>query len=272
MTDWSNLIPAKHTKDIKRYMKYKHVVNPNNFSVSDQSMCIDLILQNAGNVGKQVLCELVVIMAESVKKIKIRKDDNELLIFGYTRKILDENTMNVYPLDIFNVIKRIYLNIILFRWDKEHHGTDIYFETKEDNTEILISRERSYGICLSNIVLDESKTKSAYWECELHSFDGDNYICIYLGYVSYPITKSINSYKTWLGQQDESKQFGVVMSSNWRTFWCYSGNKYPTCGQKLSSLNKKYEFKDGIRVGLNFDFVDKTCQLFYNGEKVVTVL
>ena len=58
----------------------------------------------------------------------------ELLIFGYSRKILDESTMNLYPLDILNEIKQIYLNIILFRWDKVHHGDGIYFETKDDDT------------------------------------------------------------------------------------------------------------------------------------------
>ena len=83
--------------------------------------------------------ELVAIMAECKQRINAGKDDNELLISGYSRKIMDEHTMKVYPLGIFNVIKRIYLNIILFGWDKQHHGNNIYFESKEDNTDRMTS-------------------------------------------------------------------------------------------------------------------------------------
>ena len=212
-------------------------------------------------------------MAESTEKVKVETDDKELLIFGYSRKILDESTMNVYPLDILNVIIHMYLNIILFGWDKEHHGDDIYFETKDDNTEILLFAWKHSRICLGDVVLDENTIKTAYWECELHSFNDDNKIDIYLGYVSHPITESIDNYNTWLGRHRKTKQFGICMSSDWKQFWCFGGNKYSTHGNMLySSGNKEYEYKDGIHVGLKFDFVDKSCQLFYNGEKVNTIL
>ena len=63
------------------------------------------------------------------------------------------------------------------------------------------------------------------------------------------------------------------MCTNWNNtnqFWCYGGKKYPSYGEKLIT-DKKFQFHDGVHIGLIFDFVNKNCDLFCDGEKVTTI-
>ena len=208
----------------------------------------------------------------------------ELLVLGYCRKVLDQEVMNTYPLDILNEIIRTYLNIILFGWIKHNFGDDsenIKFEV-EDNVEVSMNSESFVcRICPTNIILDAGTMKSVYWELKVHSYQGNNKVAVYIGFVSYPLSESIkehqydasmDTYKAWLGQNDSKNQFGAGLAHWNHSFYCYGGDKYPSYGEELFVSKKRYTFNDGVQIGLKFDFEKNNCQLFYNGEIVATVL
>lgn len=186
------------------------------------------------------------------------------LVLGYCRKILDADTMDVYPMELFGEINRIYLSIILFAWDREHCHKDLCIITEDNVSEILVLKSERDCICLTNVVLDENKMTSAYCELELNSWNDTGRIGTYIGFVTPPISKSVQRYDKWLGKGDQEGQFAVFINSIWSGFYCWGKG---ILSQKVDSA-KQYEFKDGLRIGLRFDFIDKHCELFYNGERV----
>ena len=178
-----------------------------------------------------------------------------LLIYGYCRK-MERNLCIKIPKEIADII---YLfGQFYFRWQHGSDGGGYLFDENDSMKMQYTVRQKWSILALSDYILSSEQGDKFEWEIKIDTAP-ETYV-LTMGFVSDPISESISNWNSIL------KPASVYVNSYRSDIEFCESNNTNVGYFKVPSPYKSINMGVGSKFKLLFDFKEKECSIYHNGE------
>ena len=189
------------------------------------------------------------------KHVDWSKERLQMVIFGYCR-VLERKLNITVPEEIKDLIH--LFGQFYFKWNHNANGNDYVFPDDPMKIEYTASFHSGWSmLALQDYVLSPEHGEKFAWEIQIDRAD-TGYV-FGMGFVSYPMDKSIKRWDMRLKQDKETReqQFGTYICSEIGYIRLYRHVKQSEKSQRIKMII-------GSRFKLIFDFEEKECSIYHN--------